>query len=218
MDLKIFSFFSSSSLVLLTDAKSRFSDTAYQQISSAFASKISNIDGDFLLSAGEDGAVILWNRSDGSEHDRWEENSPVLDCHISDDGTMLAWMIEGSLHVRNYDEYISYYAQIDIDFNARQFAFMNNDSDIALLIPEFGADFTRRIQFMNIKVDGFPITNTLSIGHIASDFSIHPEINRIAISTDSRLISIYSDTKYSTTPSNGLDTDFDGENFPFVIA
>ena len=32
-----------------SDAKSRFSDTAYQQISSAFASKISNIDGDFLL-------------------------------------------------------------------------------------------------------------------------------------------------------------------------
>ena len=32
-----------------SDAKSRFSDTAYQQISSAFASKISNIDGDFLI-------------------------------------------------------------------------------------------------------------------------------------------------------------------------
>ena len=32
-----------------SDAKSRFSDTAYQQISSAFASKISNIDGDFLM-------------------------------------------------------------------------------------------------------------------------------------------------------------------------
>ena len=32
-----------------SDAKSKFSDTAYQQISSAFASKISNIDGDFLI-------------------------------------------------------------------------------------------------------------------------------------------------------------------------
>ena len=32
-----------------SDAKSRFSDTAYQQISSAFAAKISNIDGDFLI-------------------------------------------------------------------------------------------------------------------------------------------------------------------------
>jgi len=32
-----------------SEAKSRFSDTAYQQISSAFASKISNIDGDFLM-------------------------------------------------------------------------------------------------------------------------------------------------------------------------
>ena len=32
-----------------SDAKSRFSDTAYQQISSAFAAKISNIDGDFEI-------------------------------------------------------------------------------------------------------------------------------------------------------------------------
>lgn len=32
-----------------SDAKSRFSDTAYQQISSAFASKISNIDDDFIM-------------------------------------------------------------------------------------------------------------------------------------------------------------------------
>jgi hypothetical protein len=32
-----------------SDAKSRFSDTAYQQISSAFAAKISNIDSDFLI-------------------------------------------------------------------------------------------------------------------------------------------------------------------------
>jgi hypothetical protein len=32
-----------------SDAKSRFSDSAYQQISSAFAAKISNIDGDFLF-------------------------------------------------------------------------------------------------------------------------------------------------------------------------
>jgi len=32
-----------------SDAKSKFSDTAYQQISSAFAAKISNIDGDFLI-------------------------------------------------------------------------------------------------------------------------------------------------------------------------
>ncbi len=48
------------------------------------------LDGNFLLSAGEDGVVILWNRSDGSEHTRWIENNPVLDCHISDDGTMLA--------------------------------------------------------------------------------------------------------------------------------
>jgi len=32
-----------------SEAKSRFSDTAYQQISSAFASKISNIDDDFIM-------------------------------------------------------------------------------------------------------------------------------------------------------------------------
>ncbi len=168
------------------------------------------LDGDFLLSGGEDGIVILWNRSDGSEHTRWEEGSPIFDCHVSDDGTMLAWMIEGSLHIRNYDQFISYYAQIDIDSNARRFAFTNNNSEVAILVPGFGIDFNREIQFMSIVENPYPIVNTLSIGHIASDFSIHPTENIIAISTDSRLISIYSDSKYSPNPSNGLDTDFDG--------
>jgi len=168
------------------------------------------LDGKFLLSGSEDGVVILWNRSDWTEQLRWEENHPVFDCHVSDDGSKLAWLIEGSMHIRNYDEFISYYAQIDIDGHVRQFAFTNQDSEIAMLTPIHDTDASRNIQFMDIYSGDFPILRTLSIAHQASDFSIHHSGDIVAIASSSRLVSLFSTSVPPSTPSNGLDTDYDG--------
>ena len=57
-------------------------------------------DGAHLLSGGEDGMVILWDRENQSEIDHWEILAPVVDCGFSNDGTIMSWMGGGSLYMR----------------------------------------------------------------------------------------------------------------------
>ena len=61
-------------------------------------------DGAQLMSGGDDGMLILWNRSDQSEIHRWDTGNPVIDCKFSPDGTIMGWISGQSLFMRNFDE------------------------------------------------------------------------------------------------------------------
>ncbi len=167
-------------------------------------------DGEHLLSGASDGIVILWNRNDQSEITRWEYTHPIVDCKFSNDGTLMSWIGDGSLYLRNHDVTRSYFGQYDISPNASQMLYTYDDSEVAILSSEVITTQYRKVDFVEIKSTPISTSRTLFIGHKAVMMSLHPSSNALAISTLSNLVAFYSDSVYSELliPSS-IDTDQD---------
>ncbi|MDP6906640.1 MAG: WD40 repeat domain-containing protein, partial [Candidatus Thalassarchaeaceae archaeon] len=63
-----------------------------------------SLNSEHILTGAEDGLVILWNRSDQTIFKDWNIGSPVKDCSFSHDGSMMSWLSDTSISIRNYDE------------------------------------------------------------------------------------------------------------------
>jgi len=167
-------------------------------------------DGQHLLSAGSGGTVILWNRQDQSEINRWETNHPIGDCEFSNDGTIMSWIGGGSLYLRNHDNTQSYYGQYDISPNASQISFTNDDREISILSTEVVLPNFRRIDFVDITTIPIETSRTLHFGHQAAMMAMHPDSHTVAISTMTNLVAFYSTAISAETEiPNGIDTDQD---------
>ena len=178
-------------------------------------------DGAHLLSGAEDGIIILWNRENQTEVNRWETNEPIADCGFSNDGDIMSWIGGGSLFMRNHDSTQSYFGQYDISESAIELSYTSDDSEIAILTPPDGD--ARRVDFIGIDMEPFYLSRTMYIGHNAVMMSLHPFDNSIAIATLSTLVAFYSDsvpvemeipatldTDQDNIPDS-IDTDDDGD-------
>jgi WD40 repeat protein len=169
-------------------------------------------DGIHLLAAGEGGFVILWNRSDQIEIARWETAAPVQDCTFSHDGTLMVWMSDASLYIRNHDETFSYQGHVEIDSRASRLAFTADDGELALLIPERSVNEERHIQFFNFDAEGAITTGRRVVtAHASLDFSIGPDESLLAVSTGTSMLALYSNSRIELSDMpGGIDTDQDG--------
>ena len=167
-------------------------------------------DGLHLLSAGRGGTVILWNREDQTEINRWEYAHPIDDCKFSNDGAIMSWIGGGSLYLRNHDTTQSYYGHADISPNASQISFTVDDSEISILSTDVVLPNFRRIDFVDITALPIEISRTLHFGHQAVMMALHPLSHTVAISTKTKLVAFYSSsTSVETEIPNGIDTDQD---------
>jgi len=172
-------------------------------------------DGKYLLSAAEDGIVILWNRSNLTEETRWDTSESISDCGFSNDGSLMAWIGSGSLYLRNNDATQSYRGQHNIHENSTRMSFLNSGTEIAILVPDFFIDEMRVINFISIESLPYFVSRTLELPHHANMFSIHPNDNTIAISTNSDLVAYYSNTVPTTLEQTSLK-DTDQDNIPDI--
>jgi WD40 repeat protein len=168
-------------------------------------------DGTHLLTAGEGGLVILWNRSDQIEVERWETADPVRDCTFSHDGSLMVWMSGASLYIRNHDATFSYQDLVEIDSRASRLAFTADDGELVLLIPERSASEERHLQFFTLDAEGEISTGRRVVtAHVSLDFSISPDETLLAVSTDSSVLAFYSNSRMELGDMpGGIDTDQD---------
>ena len=172
-------------------------------------------DGVHLLSGGQDGKIILWDRENRSLVDDWDNGSPVNDCKFSNDGTKISWIGGGSLIMRNNDLTHSYYGQYDISNDASQMSFTSDDDEVGLLVPKPDDNNQRRIDFVGIDTTPLIQSRTLLIAHKATSMSFHPTEQSIAISTTSSVVAYYSDS-VPTELEIPIDIDSDQDNIPDV--
>ena len=165
-------------------------------------------NGQDLLSGGDDGIVILWDRNNQTEITRWETNDPIVDCTFSPDGSVMAWIGGGSLYLRNYDQTYSYSGQYDISESASQVEFQNSDT-LAILIDEITSS-SRHIEFINASSLPIRVDGTLYLPHQSIQFSLNPSMNQLAVATNSEYVAIYSDmVPQETEIPSSIDTDQD---------
>ena len=173
-------------------------------------------DGDHLLSGSSDGIVILWNRTDQIEINRWETNHPITDCQFSNGGSIMSWIGGGSLYLRNHDPTQSYFGQYDISPNGSQMSFLPGDEEIAVLSSQVNLPDYRRVDFIDYNTLPIQTSRTLYLGHNAVMMAIHPFDETVAISTQSRLVPFYSSSiSIATEIPTTMDTDQD--NIPDSI-
>ena len=172
-------------------------------------------DGKYLLSAAEDGIVILWNRSNLTEETRWDTSEKISDCGFSNDGLLMAWIGGGSLYLRNNDATQSYRGQHNIHQNSTRMSFLDSGAEIAILVPDVFIDQMRVINFISIESLPYFVSRTLQMPHQANMFSIHPTDNTIAISTNSDLVAYYSNSVTTTLEQTSLK-DTDQDNIPDI--
>ena len=172
-------------------------------------------DGKYLLSAAEDGIVILWNRSNQTEESRWDTSQVISDCGFSNDGSLMAWIGGGSLYLRNNDATQSYKGQHNIHQNSTRMSFLNSGTEIAILVPYVLNEQMRIIDFISIESLPYYVSRTLELPHQANMFSIHPNDNTIAISTNSDLVAYYSNSVVTILEQTSLK-DTDQDNIPDI--
>ena len=136
--------------------------------------------------------MVLWQRQDQTEVNRWENSHPITDCKFSNDGSIMTWMGGGSLYLRNHDSTQSYYGYFDISPNASQMSFTNDDLEIAILSSDVILPDFRRVDFIDYTTLPISTSRTLNIGHKAVMMSLHPSADELAIATLSNLVAFYS--------------------------
>ncbi len=174
-----------------------------------------SMDGQHMISGAEDGVVIIWDRSNQTEITRWETNAPIADCSFSAEGGTMAWISGGSLYLRHHDSTFSYAGQFDISVHSSQLEFDGHDSKLAILVDEI-SDSSRRIDFVNATSLPIVIERTLYLPHKSFAFSLHPSLNKVAVSTGSEYVAIYADHVQSETEIP-LSIDTDQDNIPDTI-
>ena len=174
-----------------------------------------SVDGQQLMSGADDGIIILWNRIDQTEIQRWDTGSSVIDCKFSPDGTIMGWMSDQSLFMRNFDSTYSYFGQVNIDADSTQFIFTNNQSEVAILTPVHYLNDIRHIQFFNITGDLIDESRRMMIAHVSLHFDISPNGEYVAISTNTRYVSIFSNLLPEELQIIPLDLDQD--SIPDII-
>ena len=172
-------------------------------------------DGQYLLSGAQDGIVILWERMNQTEINRWETSEPITDCGFSNDGSTMAWIGGGSLYLRNNDATQSYRGQHNIQLNSTRMSFLSSGTEIALLVPDLTQNQMRNIDFISIESLPYYVSRTMLIPHHAEMFSIHPNDHTIAIATNSDLVAFYSSIAQTTLELTSL-TDTDQDNIPDI--
>ena len=170
-------------------------------------------DGMYLLTGGESGSVIIWNRSTQQEVVRWNNSDPVEDCTFSNSGHQITWVGGGSLYIRNYDETFSYRTIFPVSVNAVQVEYTSSDDEIAILVEESDESGIRRIDFIDNTNPVLQISRTLLLPHKAVMFSIHPSQESLLISTSSRLAVVYS-SNFSPIMEAPQTLDTDQDNIP----
>ena len=174
-----------------------------------------SLDGVHILSGADDGDVILWDRNNQTEIIRWETNEPIADCTFSPDGNTMAWISGGSLFLRNYDDTFSYAGQFDIHEQSSQIEF-SPITDIMGILVDVISESPRHIEFVNVSNVPFFVESRLYLPHQSLVFSLHPTMNRVAVSTNSEYVAIYADSiHYETEIPSSIDTDQD--NIPDEI-
>ena len=127
-------------------------------------SRINCIDhsnnGAHLLSGGDDGTVILWDRSNQTEVTRWDTVEPINDCTFSPDGTKMTWISGGSLFIRNYDQTYSYSGQFDVSELSSQIEYVDNNQNLCILVDTI-TDVPRHLIFINASTLPIQIEKTL---------------------------------------------------------
>jgi hypothetical protein len=174
-----------------------------------------SLDGKQLMSGGEDGMLILWNRTDQSEIQRWNTGNSVIDCKFNPDGTIMGWMSGQSLFMRNYDATYSYFGQVNIDADSTQFVFTNNQTEVAILTPIHYLNDIRHIQFYDISSDVIVESRRMMIAHVSLHFDISPNGEYVAISTNTRYVSIFSNLAPNVPQI--LPMDLDQDSIPDII-
>ncbi len=174
-----------------------------------------SLDGQHMLSGGEDGNIIIWDRSNQTEIARWENSHPIDDCAFSGDGNTMAWIGGESLFLRNHDSTFSYSGQFDISESATQVEFTMGDQGVAILVDKV-TDTPRRVDFINTSSMPIEIYGTLYLPHKATMLSLHPTENKLAVSTDSKFVAIYAeDVPFESELPTSMDTDQD--NIPDTV-
>ena len=171
-----------------------------------------SLDGAHLLSGAEDGAVILWNRSDQTQLKRWNLTAAVDDCTFSHDGSFMTWMSNGVLFLRNHDATFSFRGEGEVAQRASRMALTADDLSLATLIPIHLPDEHRHIQFHTLGEFG-EVTegHRVQTGHHSLDFALHPTENLVAVATDTPLVAFYGeDVVHPDVMGGGIDTDADG--------
>lgn len=166
-------------------------------------------NGQHLLSGGDDGVVIMWDRNNQTEVTRWETNDRIVDCAFSPDGSVMTWIGGGSIYLRNYDQTFSYSGQFDISDSASQVEFFGNSDILTILVDQISST-PRYLEFINASTLPILAERTLYLPHQSTQFALHPSMNQVAVSTNSEYIAIYTDTipQESEIPSS-IDTDQD---------
>ena len=172
-------------------------------------------NGQHLLSGGDDGIVILWERSNQTEISRWETNDPIVDCSFSPDGSVMTWIGGASVYLRNYDQTFSYSGQFDISNSASQVEFVRESNTLAILVDEITST-PRHLEFINASTLPIQVERTLYLPHQSIQFALHPSMNHVAVATNSHYIAIYTDmVPHESEIPSSIDTDQD--NVPDLI-
>ena len=172
-------------------------------------------DGQYLLSAADDGIVILWERSNQTEITRWDTSESIADCGFSSDGATMAWIGGGSLYLRNNDATQSYRGQHNIHQNSTRMSFLSTGTEIAVMVPDLTLNQMRSIDFISVESLPYYESRKMLIPHHMEMFSIHPNDHTIAVATNSDLVAYYSSVSQVTLELTSL-TDTDQDNIPDI--
>ena len=93
---------------------------------------------------------------------------------------------------------------------------IRDSSDIMGILIDVISESPRHIEFVNVSNVPFFVESRLYLPHQSLVFSLHPTMNRVAVSTNSEYVAIYTDSiHYETEIPSSIDTDQD--NIPDEI-
>lgn len=167
-------------------------------------------DGNFLITGGADGKVVIWNRTNqnvaeyqGNER-IWPTEFAITDCSISPDGTKFAWIANTLLQVRTIPEG-AYVSQKVLDGYAEQLEWSTSADELWILTQ------TSSPNLLVLDSTNFDVVNNFDLGHKVSEFALSPIEDEFVASSSSAHISLFRKNQWAPYDGMvGLDTDGDG--------